>query len=310
MKPVNIIGDLNIDIIFSGMKYLPLPGREITAENCRTGIGGSAANTALMLAAMDCPVKLFSRIGDDHHGKKILADLHKYGLSAATVSIAESEPTGVTVSLTYPEDRIYVTCAGTVASTRLEDIESGYISRGAYLHLTSYFLQKGLQSSVGELLKTAKQAGMITSLDPGGDPERQWDIGPLKPYLKYLDWFMPNTDEIKAITGINILEKAVENFSSEVSGMVVKNGKDGTIMKYNGSIEKFSAIATEVIDTTGAGDCFNAGFLYGLASGYSLRESVWLGNKYGAEAVASYGLPIDKLKAKNQVDKERQNEEK
>src|SRR3990172_1542506 len=118
----------------------------------------------------------------------------------STIAWSDRQPTGITVSLTYPHDRMYVSHLGTVASTTLDDLPRGYLCPGAHLHLASYFLQKGLQPSVGRLLKEAKEIGMTTSLDPGGDPSRQWDASGLKESFRYLDWFLPNADEIRAIT--------------------------------------------------------------------------------------------------------------
>jgi len=304
MRTISVVGDLNIDIIFSGMREAPAFGREINADDCRTGVGGSAANTALMLAAMDCPVKLFSRIGNDDYGGGILKDLKCHGLSTETIIRSKTEATGLTVSLTYPHDRMYVSHAGTVATTRLEDLPEGYLSRGNHLHLTSYFLQKGLQPFIGKLLRDAKEMRMTTSLDPGGDPMDEWDFGALKPYLRYLDWFMPNADEIKAITGTDELEDAIRVFGGEISGIVVKAGEDGAMTLCDGIIENHSVIDVKAIDTTGAGDCFNAGFLYALTTRRSLKEAVALGNECGAKAVASHGLPLYEAENKKTVNNE------
>lgn len=294
MKRINILGDLNLDIILSGMKTFPSLGKEILAKEHVMHAGGSAANTALMLASMDWPVKFFSRIGNDISGNKILEQLTSCGLEIDKISQSASDETGVTVSLTYPNDRMYITYPGTVASSKLVDFPEGYLSNGDHLHLTSYFLQKGLQPSVGELLKKAKACNMTTSMDPGGDPDQKWNMKDLEPYWQYLDWFMPNVEEIKGVCGTEDLDAAVNNFSSRVPGIIVKTGKDGAILRHQGNIESFSGNDIDVVDTTGAGDCFNAGFLYALLRNNSLREAVLAGIEYGEKAVSSHGLPIIK----------------
>lgn len=295
MKRINILGDLNADVILSGMKTPPALGKEIIAEKYVMHAGGSAANTALMLASMDCPVKFFSRIGNDIPGDKILEQLAHCGLETDGILQSDSEKTGVTVSLTYPDDRMYITYPGTVASVKPADFPEGYLSAGDHLHLSSYFLQKALRPLVGELLKKAKSRNMTTSLDPGGDPEQQWDMKCLEPYWRYLDWFLPNRDEIKGICGAGSLKAAVRGFSSRVPGVLVKMGKDGAMLRCQGKIESFPGNNIDIVDTTGAGDCFNAGFLYALLKGGSRRELVLAGIECGEKAVSSHGLPIRKL---------------
>jgi sugar/nucleoside kinase (ribokinase family) len=295
MKTVIVLGDLNLDIILAGMKDYPSLGKEIFAETHAMQAGGSAANVASVLAAAGCPVRLFGRLGTDSAGQYVAENLRQGGLDTSTIAWSDRQPTGITVSLTYPHDRMYISRLGTVASTTLDDLPRGYLNPGAHLHLASYFLQAGLRPSVGRLLKEAKEAGMSTSLDPGGDPVRRWDMSGLQECFRYLDWFLPNADEIRAITGMIDLDDAVDAFTGEVAGLVVKAGPQGAILRHQGAIEHYPGIPIEAIDTTCAGDCFDAGFLYGLGCSYSLSDAVALANKYGAEAASCVGLPLARI---------------
>jgi sugar/nucleoside kinase (ribokinase family) len=303
MKTVVVLGDLNIDIILSGVHKYPSPGKEILARRHVIKPGGSGANVASMLAVNRHPVKFFSLIGNDAHGKYIVEELKKYSLEVDKINFTDKQATGMTVSLTYPDDRMYITSPGTVSAAKLEDLARGYIIKGAHLHLTSYFLQRGLKPSVGKLIKDAKQNGMTTSLDPGGEPGgdpgvshgkityKEWDISGLREYLTYLDWFLPNEDEITAITGTSNTYEALLVFPDETD-VVVKKGAYGATARFKGSIEDFPGLKVDVVDTTCAGDCFDAGFLYSFCRGGSLSEAVSLGNKYGAHAVSCVGLPL------------------
>jgi sugar/nucleoside kinase (ribokinase family) len=295
MKPIIVLGDLNLDIILVGMRDQPSPGKEILAESHAMQAGGSAANVASVLAAVGCPVRLFSRLGNDSAGRYVAENLRQRGLDTGTIAWSESQPTGITISLTYPHDRMYISHLGTVASTMLEDLPRGYLCPGAHLHLASYFLQNGLQVSLGRLLKEAKEIGMSTSLDPGGDPSEKWDISKLKECFRYLDWFLPNADELLAIAGKKDRNEAVRTFSEEVRGIVVKAGPHGAIVRERDTIEHCLGHAIDVVDTTCAGDCFDAGFLYGLSCGYSTLDAVALGNRYGAEAASCLGLPLSRV---------------
>lgn len=302
MKTVIVLGDLNIDIILSGIEKYPSPGKEILAEEHVVKAGGSAANVAAMLAVNGCPVQLFSQAGSDPFGRYAVESLKKYGLNTDKITFSKKDATGITVSLTYPDDRIYITYTGAVASMRLEDIRNGYISRGSHLHLTSYFLQKELRPSIGRLLQRAKKNGMSTSIDPGGDPSGEWDMSSLAECFQYLDWFLPNADEIKGMTGTGDIHRAVRDLPC-VKGLVVKTGPDGAITRYKGEIRHHPGYTVKITDTTCAGDCFDAGFLYGITTGRSFSEAVDLGNKFGARAVSCTGLPPKRIIPDNKTNK-------
>ena len=291
MNKVIVLGDLNVDVILGGMTKHPSLGEEILAVDYSRGPGGSAANVAVMLALNGCPVKLFSQVGDDDDGRFLLAALETRGIKPDTVAVSGSAATGVTVSLTYSRDRMFVSYPGMVTAARLEDMRDGYLNSGGHLHLASYFLQRGLQPSVGRLLATAKHNGMTTSLDPGHDPAGDWDIDGLAPYLRFLDWFMPNAAELKAITGTESIEDGLRALPNEATGVVVKAGADGALTRCNGVIEQYRGVRVTVVDTTGAGDCFDAGFLHGRCLGESVSAAAHRGNRYGAHAASCLGMP-------------------
>jgi len=292
MKTITVLGDINVDLIFSGLESVPAPGQEILGNDCQLKIGGSAANTACMLALAGCPVRFYGIVGDDFFGRWLIGELQEYGLDAGTVRPASGQRTGVTVALTYPADRMYITDSGTVATALLDDMVKGYLVEGGHLHLAAYFLQKNLKPRIGDLIRRAKMSGMTVSLDPGHDPAGKWDLSGLEPYWQYLDFFLPNEKELKSIAGIDELKRALASFPSEVKGVVVKAGQDGAFLRNNGKIEKYLAPGgIEAVDTSCAGDCFNAGFLAALARGKPVEDAVRLGNKYGAAAVTCVGLP-------------------
>ncbi len=276
------------------MPKYPSLGEEIFAENRIIKAGGSAANVAFVLVSNGWPVKLFSSLGKDPQGQFILKSLKEHGLDATTISCCD-DPTGITISLSYPNDRMYVSYPGTVATTTLDMLPDGYLSKGDHLHLAAYFLQKAMKPDIGPLLKKAKKAGMSTSLDPGGDPINQWDISELEPYLQYLDWFMPNLDEILAITKTNDLEQAITAFPAQTLGIVVKAGSQGAIIRCNGRVEHYPTQTVNAIDTTCAGDCFNAAFLLASCQGKPVEEAVQIGNLFGGLSVCCVGLPDEKI---------------
>ena len=297
MSKIIVLGDLNLDIILSGLQDLPSFGREILSRNCVLKPGGSAANVALMLALNECPVRLFAQVGKDMAGELLLKKLGEYGIDRSTVSQSPKEATGLTVALTFPEDRMYITYPGTVVRTRLEQLDDRYIEPGAHIHLTSYFLQASLRRDVGPILRNARETGMSTSLDPGGDTEGTWDITGLRKVLEFVDYFMPNSDEIKAMSGREELRSAIEEFPGEAEAIIVKAGSHGALTRIHGKIEEHTALKVRVVDTTCAGDSFDAGFLYGISRGETFQQAVRRGIEFGAQAVSTLGLPKEKIES-------------
>ncbi len=297
MREIVILGDLCWDVYLGGMGSLPKMGAEVFADYGSMKPGGSAANTAMVLAMCGAPVSFYGAVGKDSAGSRIVRDLEGYGLDSRGVSLLHGEQTGFTVVLSYREaaERMLVTSPGTLARARLEDFIPGYLKKGAHLHLSSYFIQAGLSPSVGGLLELAKMEGMTTSLDPGHDPEGKWDISGIRPCLGFLDWFLPNKTEFLSIIHEDNLVRAMEEFVPEDSGLVVKAGGEGAYLRNPGEKNAlhFPSSAVEVLDTTCAGDAFNAGFLLSLGRGDSPGDAVLLGNLFGAACSEVMGLPRD-----------------
>ena len=299
MKELVVLGDLCWDVYLGGMKSFPEMGVEVFADDGSMKPGGSAANTAMVLAMCDCPVSLYSVVGDDSAGRRIVQDLKGYGIETGSIKHLERQQTGFTVVLSYraEQERMLVTSPGTLNKARLKDFDPGCLKQGAHLHLSSYFIQSRLAPDVGKLLDLAKMEGMTTSLDPGHDPEGLWDISGLLPFLGNLDWFLPNKIEFMSIAVGNDLVRTMEKFAPELPGIVVKAGSEGAYLRHgdDNTIMHFPSQATDVIDTTCAGDAFNAGFLMALSLSYSPEKAVVLGNRFGAACSSVMGLPCDKV---------------
>jgi sugar/nucleoside kinase (ribokinase family) len=308
MRRIHVLGDLNLDLVLAGLATLPSLGEEILAREHSFKAGGSAANVAVVLALCGAPVRLFACVGRDPVGNLVLEYLRGLGLSTATVRRLSGVPTGVTVALSYPQERMYVTSPGTVSRSGLDSFKRGYLRPGAHLHLASFFLQEQLRGRVGELLARAGEAGMSTSLDPGGDPRLRWELGELEPVLPHLDWFLPNESEICALARNGSPEEAIldigERFraarANRVSnghpfGMVIKAGAGGARLWQANATRRFPAVEAPVVDTSCAGDCFDAGFLFALARGDTVEKAVEAGNRLGALGASCLGLPTRKL---------------
>jgi sugar/nucleoside kinase (ribokinase family) len=316
MKTTVIVGDLNVDVVLSKMERMPRPGEELFVDRSVLKAGGSAANTAITLARAGCAVRLIARVGTEVGAAFLVEDLRSCGVDVSAIRMDPAASTGITVSFPFPgtAERAYLTYPGSLSETgigdlKIEDLANGNFdgvageTSAGHLHCSSYFIQEMLQAGTGPLMKEAKSAGMTTSLDPGrwavrlpeGDGSagraRPWDMSALFPYFGFIDWFMPSAEELWGITGIADPVRALESLSPELQGVVVKAGAAGALTRHEGRIKRHSTPAARPIDTTCAGDCFDAGFLYGLSTGLTLEESADLGNRFGALAVSCLGLP-------------------
>ncbi len=291
MKAIHVLGDLNIDLVFTGMRREPRPGSEVQAAGCAWKAGGSAANTALVLRLLGAPVRLFSQVGSDRWGQWLREELAAAGLDPATVTLAPGGTSGVTVLLNTPRERSYISHPGNLPALRRQDLAPGYLQAGQHLHLASFFILKALRPEVAGLLREARDLGMSTSLDPGSDPADVWETDGLLAALPYVDWFLPNADELRAILRTADLEEAFRRWPAGLGSMAVKNGEAGTIVRHGGRVRAYPAERVEAVDASCTGDSFNAGFLAALSRGASVPEAVRLGSRCGALAAASVGLP-------------------
>lgn len=291
MLKTAVLGDVNLDVILSELQGNLKPGTEILARDSVLKPGGSAANTAIVLAMCGIQVRFFGVIGADLPGTLLTGELERSGLSTRWISRYPDMKTGVTVSLSREQDRMYTTYPGSVSEAGIEHIKKGFIIRGGHLHLSSYYLQNNLKSHFPDILTLAKSAGMTTSLDPGSDPEGRWDRLSLEEILPLLDWFLPNLDELRGITGKKQIKTAVKTLRVAGGGMVIKAGEQGAYLVRQGVIEKIPAVRTEQVDATCAGDAFNSGFICSMLSDGDPVKACTVGSRIGALTASVVGLP-------------------
>jgi sugar/nucleoside kinase (ribokinase family) len=159
-------------------------------------------------------------------------------------------------------------------------------ARARHLHLSSYFLQEALRPDVPALLEQVHALGLTTSADTGHDPAERWEIDGL---LEGLDVFLPNEVEALAITGAQTAEEALERLAPRVPLAVIKRGAWGASAARGAERVHVEGFQARVLDTTGAGDAFDAGFLSAWLGGNDLPGCVGHGNACGALAVAHLG---------------------
>jgi sugar/nucleoside kinase (ribokinase family) len=279
---VTIAGELNLDLILYGLPEQLLPERELLADRMTLTLGSSSAIVAHNLAALGSRVGFQSRIGDDPLGRIALERLQQSGVDISHVRTIPGEiTTGLTVILHHEAWRNILTYSGTIAETSWQDLDLDYLADSRHFHFSSYYLQRGLRPRVGELFQLLKSRGLTISLDTNDDPDDQWGGG-LHDVLRYVDVFLPNEREACKAAGTDDLEAAIHKLSEHVPLVVVKLGHKGALAQRGA--DRFVSPSQEVIavDTVGAGDSFDAGFLHEHVRGSDLPTCLASGNRAGA----------------------------
>jgi len=281
LKRILVIGDLNVDIIVSGMTEFPELGREIHCGDVRTVMGGSASIFACRLSQLGAEVDILGVVGRDENGKIVLNTLQLNNVGLEKVIIQDDIRTGVTISLTYPKDKALITFMGSIGALKPSDVKPEFFQDYDHVHISSIYFQPKLLGAVPEIFEEAKRQGLTTSLDTQDDPsgkyEKIWDI------LEYTDIFLPNDREARGVSKLTSLDEALKKIGSKVKTLAVKCGSRGAIGIMEDTIVRVKPLKISPVDTTGAGDSFDAGFIYYfLCKEMSFEDSLRFANAMGA----------------------------
>jgi ribokinase len=289
---VLVVGDANPDLILRG-DVVPRFGQvEQLLEECSLVIGGSAAITAHAFARLERPVSLVAAIGKDVFGSLICRDLAAAGVDVGTVVQRVEEPTGVSVVLSRPDDRAILTLPGAIPTLALDEVLQAMASLQSaglgHVHVSSLFLQPTLLAELAVVLTEARASGLSTSLDTNGDPSHQW-LG-VREILPLVDVLLPNQVEVTALGGDADPRVAAASLAHAGPLVVVKTGATGAfVVGPSRAVVECPGQPTESIDTTGAGDSFNAAFLDAWLDGAALDECLRRGVAAGAMCVTAMG---------------------
>ena len=285
---ISVVGELNLDLVLYG-----LPGRfdldrEYLASDLTLTLGSSSAIFAHNFALLGNSVEFHSAVGDGPLGKLCLERLKESGVDVSAVKNFLAKKTGLTVILPQPEKRFILTYPGVMAEMRFEDLDLPRIFGARHLHLSSYFLQKALRPRVPDLFRLAKEAGLSTSMDTNDDPDDRWDQEVLE-VLPWLDVLLPNEYECCRLARTDDPMLALDFLAARVPLVVMKRGEKGVLAR-RGS-ESFEAPPPKVaaVDTIGAGDSFDAGFLHQFIRGAKIEECLRYGNLTGALSTTRSG---------------------
>jgi sugar/nucleoside kinase (ribokinase family) len=283
-----VIGELNVDIIVSGLRQAPVIGAETLVDEVTMRLGSASAIFACGIAKLGHKVTFVSQVGKDLFGQFCLSELRSAGISTNSVSVRPELRTGVTIALSSRKDRTLITYPGAIETLSFKPSRMSMFKGHQHLHMTSYFLQKALRPAFARILREARLAGLSTSFDPNSDPTRKW-TRKIDQVLSHTDILFLNTSEALQLTRTRAVRTALKKLAKSVPCAVIKLGRKGAVAIKNDEITFVDGFKVEALDTTGAGDSFAAGFISAYLSREPLTECLRVGNACGALSTAKYG---------------------
>ncbi len=281
-----------VDLILHGNVRPRFGQQEQIVEGYRLELGGSANIFASQMAKLGLRTAVIGYVGSDLFGDFALQRLMRSGVDVSLVRQSPSIPTGLGVHLSEPDDRAILTVVGTIDAPQPADLPASPQTVCRHWHLASPFLLRNLSSSWPQFLARARAAGVTISLDPNWDTAQAWNI--IADLLPWVDVLLPNEAEAMALTGLNDAAEAAIRLGESGALVVVKRGERGAIAVSRGQTFEVAAapIATPngtPVDTVGAGDNFDAGFLSAWMAGKSIEECLSLGALCAAASLTCAG---------------------
>ena len=277
------VGDLNPDIVLSGIESIaPRLGTEQFFGSMERTLGGSGALTTVTMSRLGLRTALVARVGVDEPAEFCRTILKREGVEPMLL-VNPALTTGVTVAVTYPSDRLLLTSPGAIGDLTAEEVTDELLAEARHLHVSSYFMQRRLQPGLARLFRRARALGLTTSLDTGWDPSGAWLDAHLTATLADTDIFLPNAVELRHLAGLDDLDAAAARLLELGAGsIVVKDGSHGARLYTRAGRVLEPGFRVSPIDTTGAGDAFNAGYIAAMLEGRPIAHRLRFANACGA----------------------------
>jgi sugar/nucleoside kinase (ribokinase family) len=282
-----VAGEINPDLILSGDVAPEFGQVEKLVDSATLTIGSSSAIFACGAARLGLKVAFIGACGDDVFGRFMLDEMQKRGVNIENVIVHPNGFTGLSVILARGADRAILTHPGLIPALQASDVADGLLRQARHLHVASYFLQTALQPDLPNLFRRAHSLGLTTSLDTNYDPSEEWlNFDEL---LSVTNVFLPNEKEAVSLSGAENVDEAADRLKVKVESLIIKLGAEGALGVHQNQKTKTVSIPVNVVDTVGAGDSFDAGYLFGGLNGWSMEKSLRLACVCGALSTQKAG---------------------
>ncbi|SDW78414.1 carbohydrate kinase family protein [Paenibacillus sp. CF384] len=281
-----VIGDANIDLVVAGCNELPKPGQEVLVQNMTIHVGGGAALFSMALAKLGLKIAFNGILGEDGFGQFVRDHLTEHGIDTSYIRISGSS-TGISIAINPEKDRSFITYMGSNAELSMGLLDMDSVALARHVHLTGYRGREN-HAEYMKVVQRIKALGVTTSIDVGWDDTGEWFAG-IYELMSEVSVFFMNEVEAEHYTGCSSIKDIIAKLSAHSNHFVVKLGSAGAVSTVNGQAQFRSGFHVPVVDTTGAGDSFNAGYIYGFLSGLKPEQCLLYGNACGALSVTQSG---------------------
>ena len=285
---VYVMGDINIDLVVPGVDRLPPMGSEMVIPAMPTFVGGGAALFAMGAAKLGMKTVFQGSVGRDLYGAFIRQEIRKAGVDDALLMDDDERATGITICFTGPLDRCFVTCAGTNDRLSLKNLNLNEVRKARHIHLTGYQGASNHEEYRQALMRIRELGDVTVSMDVGWDPTGRWPEA-ITELFPLIDVMMMNETECLHYMRCRNAAEGAACIAASAGIAVVKLGRHGSIACREDKIAEASSFNVQAVDTTGAGDSFNAGFISAFLQGRSLEACLVTGNACGALSVTAMG---------------------
>lgn len=285
------LGIFVVDVIGRAIDRYPEKGGLVVFDELEMHSGGCANNTAIGLAKLGIDVGAVGRIGTDNFGDFVLQTLNDNHVDTrGVVRDAETNTSVTFVTVASDGERSFLHYIGSNGIFSEADVDFDLIRASKILHVAGSFVMPNLDGEpTAHILRTAREAGVVTSLDTVWDTSGNW-LKTLEPCLPHVDVFLPSIEEAKQLTGLDSppdIARFLMDYGIQTVGL--KMGDQGSYVRSGAEEFYVPAYEVDAVDTTGAGDAYVAGFLAGTVMGWDLRRTSELASAAGAACVTAIG---------------------
>lgn len=280
MEFVGGVGYTNVDLIYSDMERLPSIGEEVFAGNFEIHLGGGVPATLINTNRLGIPSKILTFVGHDLFSDFARSAFERYGVEIVNLYRGSGMPVILTTAMVCDQDRSF-------ASYRSKDMTDASVEEEIYRHLTGAKIVD-MHPGFLNVYRRLKAEGTVLTFDTGWEDDLS--IEKYEEYLRLADYYLPNQKEALKITGAQTVEEAADRLSPYFHDVIIKLDKDGCMLKNQwGTRFIHSMQGVRSVDSTGAGDAFMGGFIYGIYHGYPIEDCLRFGNVTGGTCVQGIG---------------------
>lgn len=288
-----VIGDLNVDMILNNLDRFPEIDSEILCSNYEIVIGGSGGIFSSVLSMLGIKTAIASKIGNDIFGKFLANELEKKNVEIGLIKIDHSKKTGITLNLSYENGKSQISSVDIIKEFKIEDVCLKNLDKIRHVHFPSYYLMDNLRNGYIELIKTIKSRykEITFSMDTNDDPSDKWDEE-IYNIFPFIDILFLNKKEALCITHEENIKKSIKILNKYIKKIIIKSGIDG----YHALIDdKYfrgfcnNKINKNFIDSTGAGDNFDAAFIFGFLNNFKFEDILRFANFCAEKSIEYIG---------------------